>query len=83
MKTQEKKLCEKCCEAVEKGDFCYYCNGIYRDGVIDTAVWVQCEFCRKWVHFDCELSKGKRYSNKQELNEEQKYMCPICTNEKA
>ena len=83
MKTQEKKLCEKCCEAVEKGDFCYYCNGIYRDGVIDTAVWVQCEFCRKWVHFDCELLKGKKYSNKQELIEEQKYMCPICSNAKA
>ena len=49
----------------------------------DTAKWVECDFCKKWEHFDCELSKGKRYSTTQELNDVKQYMCPICLNERA
>ena len=29
LKVQEKNLCKKCCDAVEKGHFCYYCNNIF------------------------------------------------------
>lgn len=83
LKTQEKKLCKRCCEAVEKGHFCYYCNAIYRDDMTDTAKWVECDFCKKWEHFDCEISKGRRYSTTQELNDVKQYMCPICVNERA
>ena len=83
LKTQEKKLCKKCCEAVEKGHYCYYCNAIYRDDMSDTAKWVECDFCKKWEHFECELLKGKRFSSTQELNDVNQYMCPICINEKA
>lgn len=83
LKTQEKKFCKKCCDAVVKGHFCYYCNAIYRDDMSDTAKWVECDFCKKWEHFDCELTKGKRYSTKQELEEVKQYMCPICVNERA
>ena len=82
LKVQEKNLCKKCCEAVEKGHFCYYCNSIYRDELTDLAKWVECDFCKKWEHFDCELQKGKRYSTNQELNDVKNYMCPICTNKK-
>ena len=82
LKTQEKKLCKKCCEAVEKGYYCYYCNAIYRYDMSDSAKWVECDFCKKWVHFDCELSKGKRFNSTKELNDVKKYMCPICSNEK-
>ena len=82
LKNQEKNLCKKCCEAVEKGHFCYYCNAIYRDDMTDSAKWVECDFCKKWEHFDCELMKGKRYSTVQELNDVKHYMCPICINEK-
>ena len=82
LKTQEKKLCKKCCDAVEKGHFCYYCNAIYRDDMSDTAKWVECDFCKKWEHFDCELTKGKRYSTTQELSEVE-YMCPKCVNERV
>lgn len=81
LKSQEKNLCKKCCEAVEKSHFCYYCNQIYRDDMTDSAKWVQCDYCKKWEHFDCELQKGKRYSTQQELNDVTQYMCPICVNE--
>ena len=83
MKTQERKLCEKCCEAVDKSNFCYYCNAIYRDELTDNAVWVKCEFCCRWVHVDCEVTKGKKYSTKEELGKVNDYMCPVCTIEKA
>ena len=82
LKNQEKNLCKKCCDAVEKGHFCYYCNAIYRDDMTDSAKWVECDFCKKWEHFDCELMKGKRYTTVQELNDVKHYMCPICVNEK-
>ena len=82
LKNQEKNLCKKCCDAVEKGHFCYYCNAIYRDDMTDSAKWVECDYCKKWEHFDCELVKGKRYSTVQELNDVKHYMCPICINEK-
>ena len=82
MKVQEKNFCKKCCDAIEKGHFCYYCNAIYRDDMTDNAKWVECDFCKKWEHFDCELQKGKRYSTKQELDDVKHYMCPICINKK-
>lgn len=83
LKSQEKNLCKKCCEAVEKSYFCYYCNQIYRDDMTDSAKWVQCDYCKKWEHFDCELQKGKRYSTQQELNDVTQYMCPVCINEET
>ena len=83
LKTQEKKLCKKCCEAVEKGNYCYYCNAIYRDYMSDAAKWVKCDFCQNWEHFECELLKGKRFNSTQELNDVKQYMCPVCTNKKA
>ena len=82
LKVQEKNLCKKCCDAVENGHFCYYCNAIYRDDMTDAAKWVECDYCNKWEHFDCELQKGKTYSSVQELNDVKHYMCPICRNQK-
>ena len=82
LKIQDKNLCKNCFEAVEKGDFCFYCNSIYRDGLNDTLKWVQCDYCSGWEHFDCELQKGKKYANVQELNDEKHYMCPICINKR-
>ena len=74
LKLQEKNLCKMCYEAFEKGHFCYYCNSIYRDGIIDFAEWVECDYCRGWEHFNCEIEKGKKYANKQELEEKEKIM---------
>jgi len=76
--TQEKKLCKKCNDSVEKGKFCFYCNSIYRDDIIDNDKWVQCDKCKKWEHFDCEIAKGKRYTNLQLSDENNQYLCPIC-----
>ena len=82
LKPQEKNLCKMCFEAFEKGDFCYYCNSIYRDGLVDPAKWVECDYCRGWEHFNCEIEKGKKYANMQELNDEKHYMCPVCVNKR-
>lgn len=83
LKTQEKKLCKKCWDAVKEGNYCYYCNAIYRDLMSDAAKWVKCDFCHNWEHFECELAKGKRFNSTQELNDVKQYMCPICTNKRA
>ena len=82
LKIQEKNLCESCFKAVEKGDFCYYCSSIYRDGFLDGEKWVECEYCGGWEHFNCEIQKGKKYAGGQELNAESNYMCPICVNKR-
>lgn len=81
-KLQDKNLCKSCFEAVEKGHFCYYCNSIYREGLLDTAKWVECDYCGGWEHFYCEIEKGKKYASVQELNDEKHYMCPICVNKR-
>ena len=80
LKHQEKNLCKMCYEAAKKGNFCYYCNSIYRDGLEDNANWVECDYCKGWVHTTCEIKKGKRYSEEKELSDEKHYMCPICVN---
>ena len=82
LKVQEKILCENCCNAVENGQFCYYCNSIYSEKISDSDVWIECDYCHKWEHFECELLKGKRYSSKNELKNVKNYMCPICVNKK-
>lgn len=82
-KTLEKILCENCCSAVENRQFCYYCGTIYRETLCDKAVWVECHYCDKWDHFDCELHKGKRYSSEKELSDDKHYMCPDCTNKRT
>ena len=79
-KPQEKNLCKLCYEAAKKGDFCFYCNSIYRDGIVDTLNWVECDYCKGWEHIICEIKKGKKYSEEQELLDEKHYMCPICIN---
>ena len=80
LKHQEKTLCKMCYEAVKNGQFCYYCNAIYRDGLVDNTRWVECDYCKGWEHIVCEIKKGKKYSEEQELLDEKHYMCPVCVN---
>ena len=80
LKPQEKNLCKLCFEAAKKGHYCYYCNCIYRDGLLDNLNWVECDYCKGWEHILCEIKKGKKYSEEQELLDEKHYMCPICVN---
>ena len=82
LKVQEKNLCKMCNKALEEGQFCYYCNSIYRDGLIDTTKWVACDYCGSWEHINCEIEKGKKYKEDKELIEEKHYMCPICINKR-
>ena len=83
-KSQNLNLCEKCYEAYKKGNYCYYCNIIYRDFDFNTSYydkkkWIQCDYCLRWEHMQCEEKKGK-YNNIEQLalNPNFKYMCPFC-----
>ena len=83
-KSQTLNLCEKCYEAYKKGNYCYYCNIIYRDFDFNTSYydkkkWIQCDYCLRWEHMQCEEKKGK-YTNIEQLalNPNFKYMCPFC-----
>ena len=83
-KSQTLNLCEKCYEAYKKGNYCYYCNIIYRDFNFNTSYydkkkWIQCDYCLRWEHMQCEEKKGKYYNVEQlALNPNFKYMCPFC-----
>ena len=83
-KSQTLNLCEKCYEAYKKGNYCYYCNIIYRDfdsntSYYDKKKWIQCDYCLRWEHMQCEEKKGKYYNVEQlALNPNFKYMCPFC-----
>jgi hypothetical protein len=77
-------LCEKCYKAYSLGNYCYYCHIVYRDydhgtQYYDKKKWIQCDYCQKWHHMQCEGKKGK-YDNIEELslNVNFKYMCPFC-----
>ena len=83
-KSQTLNLCEKCYEAYKKGNYYYYCNIIYRDFDFNTSYydkkkWIQCDYCLRWEHMQCEEKKGKYYNVEQlALNPNFKYMCPFC-----
>ena len=86
-KAQSIWLCEKCHNAYKLGNYCYYCNIIYRDFEFNTQYydkkkWIQCDYCQRWQHIQCEEKKGK-YNNVEELamNPNFKYMCPFCWKE--
>ena len=76
--------CKDCYEAYKKGDYCFYCGIIYRDFKgnetnNDDKSWIQCDFCHKWTHIQCEIEKGI-FKNLSQLNNNDnfKYICPIC-----
>ena len=80
-------LCEKCYKAYSSGNYCYYCHSVYREyehgtQYYDRKKWIQCDYCQKWHHMQCEEKKGK-YENIEELslNSNFKYMCPFCRKE--
>ena len=87
LKPQTMWLCSKCFDAYKKGNYCYFCNVIYRDfefnqQYYDRKKWILCEYCQKWQHMQCEEKKG-HYKNIEELamNSNFKYMCPFCRKE--
>ena len=76
--------CKECYEAYKKGDYCFYCGIIYRDFKgnetnNDDKSWIQCDYCHKWDHIQCESEKGV-FKNLSQLNKNDnfKYICPIC-----
>ena len=80
-------LCEKCYKAYTLDNYCYYCHIIYREydhgtQYYDKEKWIQCDYCNKWHHIQCEEKKGK-FENIEELsmNNNFKYMCPFCRKE--
>lgn len=81
-------LCKECFKAKEAGNYCYYCNIIYREfkghqKLKDNKGWIQCDYCPRWHHIGCEIQKGV-YHNLARLNNPRfKYMCPICRKDNA
>lgn len=80
-------LCEKCYLAWKQEHYCYYCNVIYRDfsfnqQYYDQKIWIQCDYCERWQHIQCEENKGN-LCNIEEMNRDEdfKYKCPFCRNE--
>ena len=78
-------FCEKCYKAYFSGNYCYYCNTVYREyeygtQYYDRQKWIQCDLCQKWHHIQCEEKKGK-YENIEKLskNNNFKYICPFCS----
>ena len=76
--------CKECYNAYIKGDYCFYCGIIYRDFKgnetnNDDKSWIQCDYCHKWDHIQCESEKGV-FKNLSQLNKNDnfKYICPIC-----
>jgi hypothetical protein len=73
-------LCDECFKAFKNGQFCCYCNTIYRDDLNDYIyTWIQCDYCELWHHLHCEESKGD-YPNISKLIADPcfKYMCLQC-----
>ena len=80
-------LCKKCFNAFEQGNYCYYCNIIYREfefnqQYYDSKKWIQCDYCSGWQHVICDEKKGK-FDSLEELaiNPNFKYKCPLCRKE--
>ena len=80
-------LCKKCFNAFEQGNYCYYCNIIYREfefnqQYYDSKKWIQCDYCSGWQHVVCDEKKGKFYSLEElAINPNFKYKCPLCRKE--
>jgi hypothetical protein len=80
-------LCKNCYSAFQLGNYCYYCNIIYREfefnqQYYDSKKWIQCDYCSNWQHVLCEENTGK-FESLEELamNSNFKYKCPICRKE--
>lgn len=79
------KLCSKCYQAFQKGQYCYYCGTIFREykgkkGFNDHKTWIACDYCNNWEHIQCEEKYGM-FRNLSSLihNKNFKYKCPLCS----
>ncbi len=79
-----KWLCGPCSAAYQEGQFCIYCEQIYRDAsakcsLLDGKDWMECEDCGRWVHVDCVAHIGEQAKIKDLLQAADfKYCCPNC-----
>ena len=87
-KSENIYLCQKCYEAYEAENYCYYCNTIYRnfpfnEQYYDRKKWILCDCCERWQHMECEENYGI-FKNIESLVSDKQfiYICPFCRNEK-
>jgi len=81
-------LCNGCNKAWKNGQYCYYCNIIYRENstnnCLDNKSWIQCDYCELWQHIQCEEAKGTYTDiSKSNMDPFFKYMCPVCRNNRT
>ena len=77
--------CKECDEEYQNGNFCIYCKTIYKHlKVKNNRDWIQCYYCHKCVHIDCEEEYGAYYNiSRQSMSKGFKYICPLCRKNKT
>ena len=77
--------CKECDEEYQNGNFCIYCKTIYKHlKVKNNRDWIQCYYCHKCVHIECEEEYGAYYNiSRQSMSKGFKYICPLCRKNKT
>eukprot|EP00742_Colponemidia_sp_Colp-10_P007178 GILJ01007711.1.p1 GENE.GILJ01007711.1~~GILJ01007711.1.p1 ORF type:complete len:454 (-),score=18.07 GILJ01007711.1:158-1411(-) len=73
------RVCEPCQDAYTSGRFCPVCDLTYADN--DTRPFVQCDFCEKWIHADCDGLDPRSLARMSKSAT--KYKCPTCRQKDA
>ena len=77
--------CKECDEEYQNGNYCIYCKTIYKHIKIkNNRDWIQCYYCHKCVHIQCEEEYGAYYNiSRQSMSKGFKYICPLCRKNKT
>ena len=77
-------LCKNCSLAYQLGQYCDYCFQIYLDktkhnAVVDGREWIQCEWCKKWLHTECEEANRNKDIKISLIDSNFKFLCLKCS----
>jgi hypothetical protein len=77
-------LCKNCSLAYQSGQYCDYCFQIYLDktkqnAVVDGREWIQCEWCKKWLHTECEEANRNKDIKISLIDNNFKFLCLKCS----
>ena len=77
--------CKDCDEEYQNGNYCIYCKTIYKIVKIkNNRDWLQCFYCHKFVHIQCEEEFGAYYNiSRQSMSKGFRYICPLCRKNKT
>lgn len=82
----EREYCINCATSIKDKWVCPYCNeiGCKEDSSPEHSDWVQCcmKICKRWVHQDCEKTRGFKDIKTLVLDKKYKYICLSCRSKK-